>query len=103
MYNIGEEAGGFLGKLLGPLLIIGFPLMRNVLKLLAKSILMALGLTAYFIGFGMSPSNLAKQTILIISNEEMNDTVKIFKSLEQSGLLIKGVSETFENEAKLCY
>ena len=39
-------------------------------------------------------------TALIISNEEMNDIVKIVKSLEESGLLIKGVSETIQNEAK---
>ena len=34
---------------------------------------------------------------LIISNEEMNDIIKIVKSLKQSGLLIKGVSETIKN------
>ena len=37
---------------------------------------------------------------LIISNEEMDDIMKIVKSLEDSGLLIKGVSETIKNEAK---
>ena len=37
---------------------------------------------------------------LIISNEEMNDIMKIVKSLEESGLLIKGVSQTIKNEAK---
>ena len=37
---------------------------------------------------------------LIFSNEEMNDIIKIVKSLEESGLLIKGVSETIKNEAK---
>ena len=39
-------------------------------------------------------------TTLIISNEEMNDILKIIKSLEESGLLTKGVSETIKNEAK---
>ena len=39
-------------------------------------------------------------TALIISNEEMNDIMKIVKSLEDSGLLIKGVGETIKNEAK---
>ena len=34
---------------------------------------------------------------LITSNEEMNDIMKIVKSLEESGLLIKGVSETIKN------
>ena len=36
-------------------------------------------------------------TTLIISNEEMNDIMKIVKSPEESGLLIKGVSETIKN------
>ena len=38
-------------------------------------------------------------TTLIISNNEINDNIKIFKSLEESGLLIKGVSETIQNKA----
>ena len=38
-------------------------------------------------------------TTLIISNEEMKD-MKIVKSFEESGLLIKGVSETIDNESK---
>ena len=37
---------------------------------------------------------------LIISNKEINDTMKIIKSLEEPGLLIKGISETMKNEAK---
>ena len=39
-------------------------------------------------------------TTLIIMNEEMDNTMKIMKSLEEFGLLIKGVSETIKNEAK---
>ena len=39
-------------------------------------------------------------TTLIISNEEMNDIMKIIKYLEESGLLIRGVSETIKNQAK---
>ena len=39
-------------------------------------------------------------TTLIISNEEMNDIMKIVKSLEESRLLIKGVFETIKNELK---
>ena len=39
-------------------------------------------------------------TTLIISNEEMNDIMKIIKSLEESALLIKGVSETIKNKTK---
>ena len=39
-------SGGFLGRLLGPLLKTGLPLMKNVIKPLAKSVLIPLGLTA---------------------------------------------------------
>ena len=39
-------------------------------------------------------------TALMISNEEMNDIMKKVKSLEQSGLLIKGISKTIKNETK---
>ena len=45
LHEIGQSAG-FLGRLLGPLLKTGLPLMKNVLKPLAKSILIPLGLTA---------------------------------------------------------
>ena len=40
------QSGGFLGRLLGPLLKTGLPLMKNVIKPLAKSVLIPLGLTA---------------------------------------------------------
>ena len=39
-------------------------------------------------------------TILLISNEKINNIMRIVKSLEESGLLIKGLSETIKNEAK---
>ena len=39
-------------------------------------------------------------TTLIIFNEKVNDIMKIAKSLEESGLLIKGVSQIIKNEAK---
>ena len=45
MHKIGQS-GGFLGRLLGPLLKTGFPLIRNLLKPLAKSVLIPIGLTA---------------------------------------------------------
>ena len=37
---------------------------------------------------------------LIISNNEIEDIIKIVKSLEDSGLLLKGVTETVQNEVK---
>ena len=98
LHKIGQS-GGSLGRLLGPLLITGFPLRKNVLKPLDKSVLMPLGLTAAASAtdaaihkkmFGTST------TTLIISNTEMN-IMKIVKSLEESALLIKGVSETIQN------
>ena len=40
------QSGGFLGRLLGPLLKTGLPLMKSVIKPLAKNLLIPLGLTA---------------------------------------------------------
>ena len=40
------RSGGFLGRLLGPLLTTGLPLIKNVIKPLTKSVLIPLGLTA---------------------------------------------------------
>ena len=100
------QSEGFLGKLLGPLLKTELPLMKSVIKPLAKSVLLPLGLTAAasaadtgihkkILGSGQ-PNN----TILIISNDEMDEILKIVKSLENSGVLLKGVSETIQHEAK---
>ena len=47
-----------------------------------------------------SSSTLHNNTTLIISNDEINDIIKIIKSLEDSGLFIKGVTETVQNEVK---
>ena len=95
------QSGRFLGRLLGPLLKTGLPLMKNVIKPLAKSVLIPLGLTAAasaadagihkkILGSGHNNNT----TTLIISNDEIEDIIKIVKSLEDSGLLLKGVTET---------
>ena len=39
-------------------------------------------------------------TTLIISNDEISDIIKIVKSLEDSCLLLKGITETVQNEIK---
>ena len=39
-------------------------------------------------------------TTLIISNEEMNDVMKIVQALEDSNILLKGVTKTIKNETK---
>ena len=95
------QSGGFLSKLLGSK--FGLPLMRNVINPLAKSDLIPLGLTA-----AASAEDARKHknilgsgtTTLIISIDEMEDIIIIVKSLEDSGLLLKGVSETIQNKAK---
>ena len=99
------QSGGFLGKLLGPLPKTGLPLMKSVIKPLARSVLMLLGLTA---AASAADAGIHKKilgpghnnTTLIIANDEMDDILKIVKSLEDSGVLLKGVSETIQNEAK---
>ena len=49
---------------------------------------------------GNRHSSSALHTSLIISNNEMEDIIKIVKSLKESGLLLKGVIETVQNEVK---
>ena len=99
------QSGGFLGKHLGPLLKTGLPLIKSVIKPLARSVLIPLGLTA---AASAADAGIHKKilgsghnnTTLIISNDEMDDILKIIKSLEDSGVLLKGVSETIQHEAK---
>ena len=87
------QSGGFLGKLLGPLLKTGLPLITNVIKPLAKSVLIPLGLTAaaWAADAGIHKKMLGSgnTTTLTISNDEMNDIIKMVESLEYSGLLLK--------------
>ena len=102
MHKIGQSRG-FLGRLVAPLLKTGLPLIGNVLKSLAKIVLIQLGLTE---AASATDSAIHKKmfgsgtTKLIISNEELNDIMKIVKSLGESSLLIKSVSKTIKNEAK---
>ena len=97
------QSGGFLGKLLGPLLKTGLPLIKNVITPLAKSVLIPLGLTvsASAPDAGIHKKILGSgNTTLIISNKDIEDLIKIVKSLEDSGLLLKGVTESVQNEVK---
>ena len=90
------QLGGFLSRHLGPLLRTGFPWIGNILKLLTEGVLIPLGLEAASTAeAGMHkkylmtghPSNLAKQTLLI-SNEKMDDVIKIVKCFEECVLSI---------------
>ena len=97
------QSGGFLSKLLGPLLKTGLPLIKNVITPLAKSVSIPLGLTAAAAAadVGIHKKILGSgNTTLIISNKDMKDLIKIVKSLEDSGLLLKGVTESVQNEVK---
>ena len=98
------QSGGFLGRLLGSLLKTGLPLIKNVIKPLAKSLLIPLGLTAAASAAdaGMHKKILGSgnTTTLIISNDEMEDIIKKVNSLEDSGSLLRGVTETVQNEVK---
>ena len=97
------QSGGFLGRLLGPLLKTGLSLIKNVITPLAESVLIPLGLTA---GASAADAGIHKKilgsgnTTLIISNKDMEDLIKIVKSLEDSGLLLKKVNESVQNEIK---
>ena len=98
------KSGGFLGRRLGPLLKTGLSLIKSVIKPLAKSVLIPLGLTAVasaaYAGMHKKILGSGCNTTLVISNDEMKDIIKIVKSLEDSGLLLKGVTETVQNDVK---
>ena len=81
----------------------GLPLMKNVIMPSAKSVLIPLGLTAAAPATDAAIQKKIFQsgtTALITSNEEMEDIMKMVKSLEESELLIKGFSETIKNKVK---
>ena len=95
------QSGGFLGRFLGPLLKTGLPLIKSIIKPLAKSVLIPLGSTA---AATAADARMHKKilgsgnTTLIISNNEMEVIIKIVKSLEDSGLLLDGVTKIIQNE-----
>ena len=81
-----EQSRRFSGRLLKPLLKTGLPLMKTVLKPLAKRVLIPLGLTA---AASATDAAVHKKMFgsgtltLIISNKKMNNIIKIIKSLEK--------------------
>ena len=98
------QSGGFLGKLLsklaGPLMKVALPLAKNVSA--------PLGLTAAMSAIdgsiqkkihGSGATKVAGNK-LIIEQEDMKDIMKIIKALENSGILLKGVSKAIKNETK---
>ena len=89
------QSRGLLGRLLGPLLKTGSPLIENVIKPLAKSVLIPLGLTttASAVDTGIQTKLGLRTGTLIISNVGLEDTMKIVKSTEEFRLLIKSVCQ----------
>ena len=93
------QSGGFLGKLLsklaGPLMKVAMPLAKNVLA--------PLGLTAAMSAIDRSIQKKihGSGVKLIIEQEDMNDIMKIIEALENSGILLKGVSKTIKNETNV--
>ena len=105
------QSGEFLSRLLGPLLKSGLPLIKNVIKPLAKVVLIPLELTAAesagdagiykkLLESGRPSSSALKTTTLVISNEEMNDIMKTIQALEDFNNLLKGVNKKIKNETK---
>ena len=92
------QSGGFLGKLLsklaGPLMKVAMPLANNVLA--------PLGLTAAMSAIdGIIQNKIHGSGVKsIIEQEDMNDIMKIIEALENSGILLKGVTKKIENETK---
>ena len=84
------QSRGFLGKLLSKL---AGPLMKIVM-LLAKNALAPLGLTAAMSAIdGSIQKNMRGEGVkLVIEQEDMNDIMKIIEALENSGILLKGVT-----------
>ena len=77
----------------------GLPLFESVIKPLGM-----LGLTAASsatdVAINKKILGSGNHITLIISNDDMQDTLKIVKSLEDSGILLDGITETVENEVK---
>ena len=92
------KKGGFL-KFLIPLLKSGLPLLKSVVKPLGM-----LGLTAAAsatdTAINKKIPGSGNHKTLIISNDDMQDLLKIVKSLEDSGILLTGITETVKNEIK---
>ena len=91
----GGVLGNLLGKLAGPLMKVAMPLSKNVLAPLGLSAAMSAidgSIKKNMLGSGT--------TTLIISNDEMDDILKLVNPLEDSNVLLKGVSETIQHEAK---
>ena len=89
----GEFLDKLLSKLAGPLMKVALPLAKNVLA--------PLGLIAAMSAIdGSIQKKMHGSGVKLVIEEDMNDIMKIFQTLENSGILLKGVSKTIVNETK---
>ena len=91
----GGSLGSLLSKIAGPLMKVAVPL--------AKKILTLLGITAAASAIDGSIQKKihgSETTTLIIANEEVIGRMKIVQALEDSNILLKGVTKTIKNETK---
>ena len=100
--KITSQEGGFL-NFVKPLMLNGLAIKKDRLTPLAKSVLVSLRLAVpASVRDAAIQKNIfgSSMTVLIISNKKIKDVMKIAKSPEESGLLIKTVSDAIKNEAR---
>ena len=91
----GRFLGSFFSKIAGPLMKLAVPLAKNNLG--------PLGITAAAsaIDAGIQKKiHSSGTTVLLISNEEINDIMKIVQALKYSNILLKEITKTIKNERK---
>ena len=92
--------GSLLSKLAGPLMKVAISLAKNVLDPLgitAAASAIGAGIQKKIHGSGCPSSSSSRTTTLIISNEEMNDIMKVVQALDDSNILLKRVIRTMKN------
>ena len=95
MFQPGAFLGALLSKLAGPLMKVAVPSAKNIsaaLEITAATSTIEARVQNKICGSGT--------TFLIISYEKMNDIMKIVQALEDSCILLKGITKTIENETK---
>ena len=92
------QKDGFL-RFFAPLLKSRLPLLKSVIKPLGM-LGLAAAASATDPAINKKILGSGNHTTLIISNDDMQELLKIVKSLEDSGILLDGITETVKNEAK---
>ena len=91
----GQFFGSLLSKIAAPLMKVAVPLAKNILAPLG----IEAAASAQDAGI-QKKINVSGTTILTISNEEMNDIIKVLQALEDSNILLKEITKKIENETK---